>query len=305
SQIEEDIETLRKTPACGFIDKHYPDCLSNGKFKINEKYCKNKETLETFARNLYVLLDKNIFARAQKNIENPDKKKNAQLTLTIKNHLEQRLNDISQCEMKKKEKPVDLTIKMWDRIPQKDLFQGNYSTCCIGLGQVNGSAMPHYLTNAMFNMIELVDNYTGQTIGNALCYFITNEYDEPVFVIDNIEIANAHKMSNLASSKLLNEIIGYCINLLKTISGQNIQILMGTSYNDVYDEEESSIQLEKAQIIGEMECDSIYLDVFGGWEEGKFDYQENAENKKMELIYPADSYQDEYFFDEENLDDCY
>ena len=44
----------------------------------------------------------------------------------------------------KVEKDLDLTIKMWDRVPQKDLFQGNYSTCCIGMGGGNGSAMPHY-----------------------------------------------------------------------------------------------------------------------------------------------------------------
>ena len=296
SQIEEDIETLRKTPAKAFIDKHFSDCIIGEKFKINEKYSKNKQILEKFIKNMFELLDRNIFVRAQINLNNPDKKKNAQTTLTIKNHLEQRLKDISQCETKKKDKPIDLTIKMWDRNPTHDLFQGNYSTCCIGLGEANGVAMPTYLLSTMFNMIELVDNKTGETMGNALCYFAVDEYNEPKFIIDNIEIANKYKMSDSASEKLLNEIIGYCINLLKTISGKNIPILMGTNYNDVYDEDITTIELDYLKALGEMDYEMTYLDAFNGWSEGEFDsnYLEKSlddtqETDKLELFYLADS----------------
>ena len=304
SQIEEDIEVLRKTPAKSFIDKHFSDCIIGKKFKINEKYCKNKQALSTFTKNMFRLLDRNIFSRAQANLENPDKKKNAQITLTIKNHLEQRLKDISACEIKKKEKPVDLTIKMWDRDPAYDLFQGNYSTCCISLDGENSSAMPHYLLNTAFNMIELKDNSTSETIGNALCYFITNEFDEPIFVIDNIEIANKHKMSDKASDELLNKITGYCINLCREISNRNIQIVMGTSYNDVYDEELYAIELEKANLLGEMDCEEIYMDVFDGWDDGKYSFDKTKDEDKMEVFYLADSWQGETF-DNENTDDWY
>lgn len=304
SQIEEDIKTLRKTPARGFIDKHFSDCIVDGEFKINEKYSKNKQTLAVFAKNMFELLDRNIFSRAQANLENPDKKKNAQLTLTIKNHLEQRLKDISQCETKRKEKPIDLTIKMWDRNPIHDIFQGNYSTCCISLDGENSSAMPHYLLNTAFNMIELKDNRTGKTIGNALCYFITNEFDEPIFVIDNIEIANKHKMSDKASDELLNQITAYCINLCREISNRNIQIAMGTNYNDVYDEELYAIELEKANLLGEIDCEEIYMDVFDGWDDGEYSFDKTKEEDKMEVFYLADSWQGEVF-DNENIDDWY
>ena len=39
------------------------------------------------------------------------------------------------------------------------------------MGGGNGTAMPYYLMNTAFNMIELVDNESGKTIGNALCFF--------------------------------------------------------------------------------------------------------------------------------------
>lgn len=302
-QIEEDIEVLRKTPAKNFIDKHFSDCIIDGKFKIADKYKKDKQTLEVFTKGVFELLDRNVFSRAQMNLDNPDKNKNAHLTLTIKNHLEQRLKDISKCETKKKEKTIDLTIKMWDRNPIHDLFQGNYSTCCIGLGESNGIAMPTYLLSTMFNMIELVDNSTGETIGNALCYFAFDEINEPKFIIDNIEIANKYKMSDDASDKFLNEVIGYCINLLKTLSNKNIPILMGTSFNDVNDEEISVIEMDYLRILGDMNYEMTYLDAFNGWGEGVFDSSESSE--KLELLYLADSRQDEEILDDKTIDEWF
>ena len=248
-------------------------------------------------------MNRNIFSRAKESLNNPNKKKNAQITLTIKNHLEQRIKDISACEIKKAEKPIDLTIKMWDRNPIHDLFQGNYSTCCISLDGENSSAMPHYLLNTAFNMIELVDNNSGKTIGNALCYFIVDVFNKPVFVIDNIEIANKHKMSNKASDELLNQITGYCINLCREISNLNIQIVMGTNYNDVYDDELCTVEFNRANLIGNIDCDEIYMDVFGGWDDGKYSFNETENKNKMELFYLADSIWDDYGMENELEED--
>ena len=123
---------------------------------------------------------------------------------------------------------------MWDRIPQKDLFQGNYSTCCIGMGAINGWSMPVYLLNTVFNMIELVDNNTGETVGNALCYFVKNDDNEPIFIIDNIEIRNSVKPSDEVGKKLRSAITEYAKNISHDVTGRdNIQILLGTSYNDL------------------------------------------------------------------------
>ena len=264
AQIEEDIEALRKTPAQGFIDKHFGDCIFEDKFKVNEKYSKNKQSLENFAKNMFELLDNNIFKRTKGNLDNPSKKQNAQLTLTIKSHLEQRLEDIKSADKSKKTRPVDLTIKMWDRNPAHDLFQGNYSTCCIGLTRGNGSAMPSYLGYSAFNMIELVDNSTGKTIGNALCYFAKDKNDEPVFVIDNIEIANKNKLSQEGSLKLRDAILKYSKNLIEEVASTELPVLLGASYNDVPDNDLKDYEAIPS-IIGEFNCDEIYVDAYGGW----------------------------------------
>jgi len=260
SQIEEDFESLRQTPAKGFIDKHFSDFINNDKFGIPEKY-HNKQALATFLKTAYELLDKSVFKRAQKNVDNMNKI--ARLTLTIKNHLEQRIKDIEELD-DTKTKSLDLTIKMWDRNPKIDLFQGNYSSCCIGIGGVNQSAIIDYLTNPTFNMIELVDNKTNQIVGNALCYFAKDvEEDKPVFIIDNIEIAPKYKPSDKTGVELRSAIIEYCKNIIKSIgANDDTPIYLGKKYNDIQSNDLKTTH-KKIEFIGS--SDNLYLDAFGGW----------------------------------------
>lgn len=171
--------------------------------------------------------------RAMANLNNPQKEKQARKTLMFLNHLTQRLDDLDETDRVKTQN-LDLTIKMWDRVPQHDLFQGNYSTCCIGMGAANGWSMPVYLLNTAFNMIELVDNNTGETVGNALCYFVKDDLNNPKFIIDNIEIRNSVKPSDEVGKQLRSAITEYAKNIVRDVTGRdNIQILLGTSYNDV------------------------------------------------------------------------
>ena len=154
---------------------------------------------------------------------------------------------------------------MWDRIPQKDLFQGNYSTCCIGIGKGNGSAMPHYLMNTAFNMIELVNNKTGKPIGNALIYYIINDKKEPILILDNIEINNDFKPSKTVGKRLLSAVIQYAQNLNETVSGRNdIKIGVGAKYNDLPTDDLENKELN-VKILGRLQCEEIYLDLLDGW----------------------------------------
>jgi len=155
---------------------------------------------------------------------------------------------------------------MWDRNPQKDLFQGNYSTCCIGMGEVNAEAMPVYLMNTAFNMIELVDNTTGNTIGNALCYLTTDKYGCPEFMIDNIEIRNSKKPSKKTGIELRNAIIRYAQNVCKNLNGEGMVIWLGDSYNDIPTNPDSKAVTHNSTFVGDVSnVDSVYIDAFGGW----------------------------------------
>ncbi len=265
-QLVEDIETLRQTPAKGFVDKQFVKYIKDDKFFIPTQYITSKAKFKGFITNLTKQLQP-IFKRAKGNLNNPQKTQNAQNTLTIQDHLNQRLDDVSKINNSKsqKTKNLDLTIKMWDRIPQKDIFQGNYSTCCIGMGGANGSAMPHYLMNSAYNMIEIVDNNTNKTIGNALCYFVTDENNKPCLIIDNIEINNSNSLSKDVGIELRNAIVEYATNITKDVAGNDdTKIYMSSKFNDVPIDDLNKTQ-KRFNFLGDIECDSIYMDSYNGW----------------------------------------
>ena len=265
-QIVKDMQKLRQGPVKSFIDRQLPHCIKEDKFFIPPKVMTSKARLKEFVNNIIKQLN-SVWIRAQSNTANPDSniRQSSKNTLTVLDHLKQRIEDISQITNDKSIKSLDWTIKMWDRIPQKDLFQGNYSTCCIGMGRGNGSAMPHYIMNTAFNMIEFVDNTTGKIVGNALCYFADKEDGKPAFIIDNVEIANSAKPSNEVGLKLRDMLIEYASRITKEVTGSdNIPIYLGPDNNDIPDNDFCTI-VEEMNFLGDIDCEEIYLDVFEGW----------------------------------------
>ncbi|MBQ3311619.1 hypothetical protein IJG72_06040 [bacterium] len=281
AQLLEDIEALRSSSnwTKKLIDKQFAKNIKSDKFVIPNDILTSKAKLTEFINKLIKQLDK-LWNTAQNNINNPEHATSSRNTLTILNHFNQRIADISSTQNDDgSTKTLDLTIKMWDRNPQKDLFQGNYSTCCIGMGGGNGSAMPHYIMDTAYNMIEIVDNESGKPIGNALCYFIKGENGKPAFVIDNIEINNSVKPSNEVGLKLRSSIVEYASKIAKEVTGSDdVPIYMSGSYNDVpcSDLEQTEQQIS---FLGDIDCDDIYMDLYSGW----IDKIELA-NKKLTLL---------------------
>ena len=272
NQVIADINNLMQNPALkGLIKKRFPKFMIEDKFIIPDEYLNNKAKLRDLVEKLSDTSEqgqlRDMWLRAQGNVDNPDPKRalNARNTITVLNHLTQYLDNIAQVSDSKAIKELDLTIKMWDRVPQKDIFQGNYSTCCIGMGGGNGSAMPHFILNTSYNMIELVDNKTGKIIGNALCYFITDSSGKPAFIIDNIEINNGMKPSSEVGIQLRNSMAEYAAKISKDITGNdNTPVYMSSSYNDVPIEDLTGHR-ERVSFVGDVDCDDIYMDLYKGW----------------------------------------
>ena len=66
---------------------------------------------------------------------------------------------------------------------------------------------------------------------------------------------------------------------------------MGTNYNDVYTKELLTFEPNIANFLGEIDCDEIYLDTFGGWVNGEYNSSKLKEGEeKMKLFYLADSW---------------
>jgi len=259
------------------FDKRFGQYIHDGKFAIPSEVANNQQKLIEFIEQLlpakegeqpHVLDD--MWARAQSNLSNPQKAENAQNTLTIKFHLEEELKRLKSMTSDdgskiKAQKSLDLTVGMWGRDPKKDTFQGNMSTCCIGMNECNGHAMFYYVSNTAFNMITVTDNTTGAVIGNALCYMVENSKGQPYFIVDNIEINNGAKPSNEACIDIRNAITKYAARVAKQVTGKNdTPVYMSGSYNDVPIGDLDTTE-ELVTLVGDCNRNKIYMDLFGGW----------------------------------------
>ncbi len=262
NQFSQNVNELLQSPASIFITKKYPKYIKDNTFSLPEEICSNKNKLVIFIKNFDEELNP-VWKRAQKN----ENTQSAQKTLNIRENIAELNKRLETILSNSEQKSIDVTIKMWDRIPQHDLFQGNYSTCCIGMNKVNAQVMEPYLMKTVFNMIEIINNITGQTVGNALCYYAKENY-KPIFIIDNIEINNSFKPSNEICEKIRDGITEYSKNLNKEVTGNNnTPIYLGGHPNDV---PVANLKQEDCFILGLIgsiwSVDSrIYLDAYDGW----------------------------------------
>lgn len=265
AMFEVDINELENTQVKTFINKNYGKYFTNNGFKIPAEIKKSKQLLLDFMDG-FIRYMAPVWARAEQNLTNSQKTNSAQFTLTIKDHMQQRIRDLQNLEISSKQNDIDLTVKVWERNPFHDILQGNYSTCCIAMGATNGTAMAHYLLDDAFNMIELKDNLTGKTIGNALIYYTLDDKSSPCLVIDNIEISNAYKASDEARKQIRQGIFQYAKKLNKKVTNnEDTRIYLGSMYNDVPEDDLPVEKPTKLTLLGNFTGSSVYLDAFRGW----------------------------------------
>ncbi len=245
------------------ILREYID-TSNNVFKIPDEIIKDKTNLKNFINNLINKLNP-VWKRAE---ENQQTSSNARYTLSVKNKLNHLLKQINEKDFNKGIEDIDLTIKSWERDPFKDLFQGFYSTNCLKLGGSKSDDMNTYLLNTSLNMVEVINNKNGETIGNALIYFVRDADGYPSLVIDNAEINNSIKFEPETSRSLLMNIAEYVSELGHDVSGKDIPVYIGVGspFNDLEIPNTISdvIQIKSGiNFIGMLHCDSIYTDVYG------------------------------------------
>jgi HEAT repeat protein len=95
-------------------------------------------------------------------------------------------------------------VKLWDRDPARDLFQGNYTHCCIAVGvkdapQEGGlythdpATVAQFLADAGVQVAEVYDQERKDPIANTWLFVSKDSNGEPVLVLDNVEVNNKYK----------------------------------------------------------------------------------------------------------------
>ena len=160
----------------------------------------------------------------------------------------------------------DYTVKLWNRIPQESIFDGEYTTCCTALSESKGDSMPNYMLHKAINVVEL-KNSAGKTIGMSRCFVAKLKRGKPALIIENAEFNNGfiNKMIKESStSEILDNMLEYIKDFATEVGGEKMPVYMSTTnykidgsnfakYND------KSLYLT---LLGNVSADNLYFNVF-------------------------------------------
>ncbi len=135
-------------------------------------------------------------------------------------------------EQLKKSKVVSL--ELWHRNPDIDLYLGNYSPCCISIEGGTGldqseSAIADFMTDVSIQVLNLVDQEKNVPIMSAWLYIGKNNLGETALIIDNIE-SNVSQ-TDLYHDDIWEKVRKYVITYAQKIGVQ--KVVMGRSNNDI------------------------------------------------------------------------
>ena len=183
---------------------------------------------------------------------------------TSLDHLRNLLKLLPDLQKEIKQKGYQFQIKLWGRQPGYDIFQGNYTHCCIALENFNRAAILDYLIDTGINIIEVKDMNTNQTIAQTFILMGENQEKEIITILDNIEINNDYRgLADKIRQQLFTYISNFVDVLVKDPSKKINTVLLGTAYNDV----ETNDLPTRTEVVRKIGGPGIqgtqYLDSFG------------------------------------------
>lgn len=145
------------------------------------------------------------------------------------------LNNLFQDNIEKQENKLEnqpMSIQIWARNPDVDLYQGNYTDCCIRIDSDHmgaESTIADYATDLGIQIVNIWDESENKPIVAAWCWLGINKQGEVALVVDNIEANTLY--SNSYPEQLTQQLFEYLENYAKKIGVK--KVVMGTANNDL------------------------------------------------------------------------
>lgn len=128
-----------------------------------------------------------------------------------------------------------LSISLWNRTPQKSLFDGTYTTSCTSLDGPQGDSMIEYLMSTMYNVFEIKDPKNNVVATSRV--FWVNEHD-PTLIVDNIEINNTFKKklgSLINLETLMEKVFEYERKFAHNVANRNTRLAFASEHIKLFD----------------------------------------------------------------------
>ena len=172
-------------------------------------------------------------------------------------HLRETIQSLQQ---KLEQRPEEFQVRLWDRDPRRDLFQGNFTHCCISVGvkeapgevgawgTLNPKTIIEYLIDQGIQVTEIVDE-TGKPVAQTWLFVSLDQEGRPVLVADNFEVnmrypsgGNANRSLREAMFQFLKRYAQSC-HIEKVVLGQ-------VAFNDVETSDLPTINLPPIKKLG-------------------------------------------------------
>ncbi len=176
-------------------------------------------------------------------------------------------------KQKEKIENQPMSIFIWARNPDIDLYQGNYSPCCICIDSAHmgaESTIADYNTDLGVQIVNIWDETKDEPITAAWCWLGRDKEGNTALVVDNIE-SNTLYSANY-SEQLTKELFEYLQNYAKSIGAK--KVVLGKANND----------LPTSGELAKMNNDSGMYEKIGGYNrEGGYFLE--AEEKSVKIIW--------------------
>ncbi|MFA6322969.1 MAG: GNAT family N-acetyltransferase [Candidatus Buchananbacteria bacterium] len=166
-----------------------------------------------------------------------------------------------------------MSIFVWARNPDVDLYQGNYSPCCICIDSAHmgaESTIADYNTDLGVQIVNIWDETKNEPVTAAWCWLGKSENGETALVVDNIE-SNTLYSSNF-SEQLTKELFDYIKEYAQKIGVK--KVVLGKANND----------LPTGSELAKMNDDRNKYDKIGGANRADGYFLE-AEDKSVKLVW--------------------
>lgn len=208
--------------------------ISKAKEELQMKFGLLEERIENFRKNLPKLLSQCLGEERTAALIQEIEQKMAEQFDHYNTDRTTLANLFSERGDKEKEKLESrpMSIFIWARNPDIDLYQGNYSPCCICIDSEHMGAectIADYATDLGVQVVNIWDETKDEPVTAAWCWLSQDGEGNPILVVDNIE-SNTLYSTNYPE-QLTKELFDYLKNYARAIGAK--KVVLGKANNDL------------------------------------------------------------------------
>ena len=185
-------------------------------------------------------------------------------------HLLETIKHLGEKERIEETEKKEFIVKLWDRDPRKDLFQGNETGCCVAVGvkeaavgiviTLHPETILQYLVDKGINVAEIVDPETKDVVAQTWLFVTLDKEGKPVLIADNFEVNKRYPVGMNVNRAIREAMFEFLKKYTKACNIEKLGLGM-VSTNDVETKDLETLKLPPIEKLGGyLETKNYYLE---------------------------------------------